>query len=355
MRYHSLTGLIFVSSILPLKSVYSMRDTDSDQHSSRGPGSGGEDERRSRDGGPLLGRRTLSLQPKIWLTTLSTVVAVATGMFTLRDQIFPPEQGTATASVGQYQQSVGEICSALNEDDRARARDARRLKTRLARARGTLAQRNALLDAWNKVVARSEHELGRFKGFEVPRELKSRQRVTVAAWQRTIMRQRGYTQRLDAATSRRDLVEANRTLPAMRTSLDRDRITRAAALTRLGGPHCRLNGPIATPTTTLPGTDRSLSPPASSPSGKRLASIRKRQRPSRHPTRAQRAAGSNVSPDVSPPRGDASPDVSPNVNPSPDVNPEPTPNVAPPPASPPPSSSSSSSSQDSPPEHHPGP
>ena len=40
----------------------------------------------------MVGRRA-----KIWLATISTVVGVATGMFTPRDQVFPSEAGSTGA------------------------------------------------------------------------------------------------------------------------------------------------------------------------------------------------------------------------------------------------------------------
>ncbi len=73
--------------------------------------------------------------PGVWLATLSTVVGIATGMFTLRDQIIPPESGSAQAALGDYQASIGEICLAMNDADSAGAQEARSLARRLPRAR----------------------------------------------------------------------------------------------------------------------------------------------------------------------------------------------------------------------------
>jgi hypothetical protein len=207
--------------------------------------------------------RGLSRRSGIWLTTLSTALAVATGMFTLRDQIFPPRESVgAPASVELYEHSVASICSALNHADRARARSARRLATRLPRARSTLAQRNALLDSTKQVLVSSEHQLASFTALDVPGVLMTRQRETAAAWDRIVARLRGYAQRLDAASGQRDLLAVVRTLPRTRTALARDRVTRARGLTNLGGGRCRLDQPISTPTITLPRTRLSVSPPS---------------------------------------------------------------------------------------------
>jgi hypothetical protein len=193
-----------------------------------------------------------SWRPNVWLATVSTAVAVATGMFTLRDRIFPPEAGNATASIGQYQQSVGDICRELNEADRAGARSARRFAAKLKRARTTLAERNAVLDSRRAVLTRSERGLAHFEGLNVPRALLALQRVTVAAWNRGVERLRDFTRRLDAAASRRSLLAAIQTQPAMRAALDRNRVARSAGLIQLGGGLCRLNAPIVIPTITLP-------------------------------------------------------------------------------------------------------
>jgi hypothetical protein len=47
------------------------------------------------------------------LTTAATLVAVATGMFTLKSQIFPPS-GAVRAAVGPYEVDVQQICRGLN-------------------------------------------------------------------------------------------------------------------------------------------------------------------------------------------------------------------------------------------------
>jgi hypothetical protein len=196
------------------------------------------------------------------LTTTSTVVAVATGMFTLRDEIFSQQGGNAQASVAMYEQSVGEICDVLNRADRARARNARRLAKRLRSARTTTAQRNALLDSTNEVIASSEHGRARLAGLDAPGQLLTRHRDAVAAWDRVLARERGYAQRLDAVTSRRGLLWTVATLPAMRTVLANDLDKREGGLKMLGGARCQLNTRVVTPTITLPGTRWSVTPPA---------------------------------------------------------------------------------------------
>jgi hypothetical protein len=191
-------------------------------------------------------------RPNVWLTTLGTIVAVATGMFTLRDQIFPSDSGRAVASPAGYQQSVGIVCDALNGADSARVADARNLNRQLRKARTTLAQRNAVLAGWNRVLARSQHELGVFEGFDVPNGVLTQERATAAAWSRIVTLLENFTQRLDSVGNEAGLVAAVKTLPAMRTALAADGIAQTAGLTDLGGPYCRLNTPSSIPPITLP-------------------------------------------------------------------------------------------------------
>src|ERR671930_42815 len=139
----------------------------------------------------------LQRNAKIWLATLSTVVGVATGMFTLRDQIFPSEGGSAAAiSVPAYQQQVGRICDELNENDRRRAHEDATTKKRLDRATTTIQQRNALLDAVRRTTSRSGHALASFTALQTPESLSAPRRNTAAAWRRNLARLRSYALRL---------------------------------------------------------------------------------------------------------------------------------------------------------------
>jgi hypothetical protein len=295
--------------------------------------------------------RTLSWRLKISLGTLSTVLAVATGMFTLRDQIFPREAGTAHADVNVYERSVGDICDALNAAERARAKNARRLAERLRGAHTTTAQRDALLDSTKAILARSEDGLARFEGLDIPSARASRHRTTDAAWSSSLTQLRGYAERLDTVTSRRDLLAAVGTLSRMRTSLARNAVVRAAGLIALGGPNCRLDPPIVTPTLTLPGSTRTVTPTSGAaappPSG----------RPGPAPTFSAASsdpAGAAPTPSVEPAVGTSSPTPSvdpPVIAPQPSVDPPRT-LVAPARSVDPPQSAAPA---DVPPEDAPGP
>jgi hypothetical protein len=201
----------------------------------------------------------LSRRSGIWLTTLSTVVAVATGMFTLRDQIFPQQSPDAQASVSFYEQSIDDVCSALNDAEKLRGKNERQLARRLRRTDlSTLGQRNALLDSVRQIVENSEHVFADFKGHDAPRMLRAPAHKTVVAWTRIIAVLHGYSERLGVARTRRDLNAAIRTLRGTRTRVAAYRLDRASGLTRLGGGRCKLDPPITSPTMVLPA----VTPPA---------------------------------------------------------------------------------------------
>jgi len=201
---------------------------------------------RAEERGGLLSR------PSVWLGTVSTVVAIATGMFTLRDQIFPSEAGMAAASTTAYQTSIGEICMALDQADSALVANAANLAKRLNSAKSPLAQRNAVLDSWNVVLNNSAYELGQFEGLDVPEPLDARERETAAAWNRIVVRLRRFTRQLDSISDDTGLVTVVQTLPGIGEANGADVITRTAGLTDLGGGRCVLSPPVNVPTITLP-------------------------------------------------------------------------------------------------------
>jgi len=189
----------------------------------------------------------------VWLATLSTVVGVATGMFTLRDQVFPRESGTAVAvSVPAYQQDVGRVCDELNDDDRDRARQDTTIRRRLRRAKTTMTQRNALLDGVRRTAARSGNTLASFTALEAPPTLAARHRTTRTTWERNLERLRAYALALDRAANRRQVLAALDRLSTQRPVIARDGVAVRAGLQRLGAENCDLDPPIVTATYTLP-------------------------------------------------------------------------------------------------------
>lgn len=190
---------------------------------------------------------------RVWLATLSAVVGVATGMFTLRDQVFPNESGSAGAvSAPLYQQQVGRICDRFIQDDRFRAGQDAPVKHRLTRATTTTAQRNALLDAVRRSSARSGNTLAAFTALPPPKALAAARRATSEAWTRNLARLRAYAERLDAVATRAQLVAAAEYLAALRTPLAEDGVKVRSGLERLGGADCDLPAPKVTQAFTLP-------------------------------------------------------------------------------------------------------
>ena len=211
----------------------------------------------------------LSRRSAIWLGTLSAALAIAAGMFTLRDQVFPGQSGNAQAtSVPEYQQAVGDICGDVNAAERARYLDSRGLREKLKRAHTTLAQRNAVLDSVRRSLASTANEFTRFQGLGIPATLTARHRATAAAWNRNVARIRGYAQRLDAAATRPELLAAIDVLARMRPALGADSVALGAGLIYLGGGRCRLDPPDVERTMTLPPAthDAAASRPGARPS-----------------------------------------------------------------------------------------
>ena len=189
----------------------------------------------------------------VWLATLSTVVGVATGMFTLRDQVFPGEAGTAQAVPDSvYRHKVGAICDELNAAERARARELRPLGRRLRRATTTGQQRNALLDAVRHQTARTSHALSALTALEPPKPRAAEHRSTKAAWGRNLDRIRTYAEQLDGASDRREMVAAINYLSRQRSAIARESVRFTAGLQRLGQENCRIAPPISTSALTLP-------------------------------------------------------------------------------------------------------
>jgi hypothetical protein len=191
-------------------------------------------------------RRAESGRPRfpsagVILATLSTVVALATGMFTLRDHIFPREAGTAEAiSVPVYQQQVGDICDEVNANDRRRARDDKAIKRRLERVDTTLEQRNAVLDGVRRSAARSGQTLASFGGIATPEALAVMHHATEVAWNRNLARLREYALALDNAGTRRRFLGAVEDVAQQRPAIGRDGDRVRTGLERLGADSCDL-------------------------------------------------------------------------------------------------------------------
>jgi hypothetical protein len=174
-------------------------------------------------------------------------------MFTLRDQVFPREAGTAAAvPVSVYEQRVGRVCDELNDNDRRRAREQKATRRQLRRAKTTIDQRNALLDGVRRTEARSAHALAAFIALDAPKNLAATRSDTAAAWNRNLARVRSYALRLDRAGTRARLLAALDQLSTLRPHLARDGDKIISGLQHLGAANCDLRPPIITPAFNLP-------------------------------------------------------------------------------------------------------
>jgi hypothetical protein len=270
--------------------------------------------RRTRKSTDKADRGVLRARAGIWLATVSTVVGVATGMFTLRDQVFPREAGTARAvSAPAYQQDIGRICDEVNDNDRRRARDDKRVRGELRRAKTTIAQRNALLDGVRRTATRSGHTLASFTALDPPPTFVAARRETEAAWNRNLARLRGYAERLDRAATRAHLDRAVEHLSKLRTPLARDGDRVRSGLQRLGAADCDLEPPIVPRTYTLPALERD-----------------KKDRPHTIDMPPSDDAPGESPPPAEPDAGE----IAPQVNPPPQPAPEPGAGLPPTPANP---------------------
>jgi hypothetical protein len=256
-----------------------------------------------RTGRPERRTASWSHRPAVWLATLSTVVGVATGMFTLRDQVFPGEGSTAGAvNAGAYRAHVGRICDEINESEKLRRQGDRKLARQLDSARGITAQRDLLLDAARRSASRSSHTLSQFAGMRAPSDSAAAHRTTVAVWRRNLQRVLAYVERLDRASNRKGLMTAVDRLSRDRTALALDGQRVNEGLQRLGADNCDLQKPVVPKTINLPGA----------PKPRRTKSAPTKGSPRATPTPPPTASGSATSPSLDPRVN--TPSTSPRVN-----------------------------------------
>jgi len=191
---------------------------------------------------PRAAKRHIRWRPSVWLTTLSTVVAVATGMFTLRGQIFPSSGGSADASVSGYQVAVGNVCSGLLEADNVAASNDNAAYTQNGET--ALAQRNTEINLFNSALRSSESLLAQFEGLTVPRRLSALERSAAGAWNHIVTGQRAFVERLDAVHNEQALGTANGYFPALNDALDSDDLARAINLAKLNAGRCVLSSTL---------------------------------------------------------------------------------------------------------------
>lgn len=185
---------------------------------------------------------------KVALATVGTLVAIATGVLTLRNQLFPPEDGGTPVAV--YQQQVGELCDDVN-DGYVEVRRGHREFVAEVRDNRTLA------DLRTAVIAELQGRLDfvadlkvKLEALDPPSSWAVSQRTAVAAWGRNAGRLRQQRGELRMVRDRADFDRAIESLDV--DAFDRDALTASSELRRLGGPACRLDErrtpePVPTP------------------------------------------------------------------------------------------------------------
>jgi hypothetical protein len=213
-------------------------------------------DRRRRNGGRRGSDRRADSAPRrrkpVALAALVAVVALATGMFTLRDAVFPSESDDARASLAGYQRSVAKVCAGLSDAQGDVGAISKRMVSRLRSAKTFAAQRAALLDAARSTTARSAEELAAFEALSSPPSSAARGRATLASWTANQTRLGTFEQRIEGARNVADLRASIRYLTSIKPKLASDGIDVRAGLLNLGGGTCVLAPQAALATPTLP-------------------------------------------------------------------------------------------------------
>jgi hypothetical protein len=225
----------------------------------------------------------------------------------------------AGATLVEYQQQVGEVCTELNRTNRETARRTRPYQRRLNRADDLTALRDVIVEETQQRIGTAGSMRAHLLGLEPPDdETTARQRATARAWQANVAAFQAYRDGLKDVGSYRELVRTVRSFDSRRTSVERTSADIRAGLQRLGGPACDLKTPPTAKPVSLPADpDAKPKEPAETPSPQ--------------PAPAPSAQGSPAPDTVPPSTGTTPPDSSP-----PPAATPPPPDSSPPPASAPP-------------------
>ena len=232
---------------------------------------------------------------------LGTVVGVAAGMLTLGDH--PPDNtgSAAVAPSGQaYRTQVVGVCERVNAAERLRLRDLKRLRHAVNAAYTTRAQRDAILVATRGVVSRGGRNLAQLQTLEPPQASRALHAATVQLWNRSLDRMRDFGVRLDSSSNRSELRSAIAPLTTARPAMERDSVTLAADLQRLGGSGCQIHSFSEQPVPLPPLRKHKNKPDASGPD----------VAPRSTATPPRPGSGPDVG-TATPPPADSGPDVSP--------------------------------------------
>jgi hypothetical protein len=98
-----------------------------------------------------------------WLGTLGTLVAIATGLFTLRGEIFAPTGRPAAQRLSAFAVAVAGVCRGLNNADAALRRSDRVLARKVKSAGSALERRDLLFDAVSASLSGSSAQFERLQ------------------------------------------------------------------------------------------------------------------------------------------------------------------------------------------------
>jgi DNA-binding SARP family transcriptional activator len=182
------------------------------------------------------------------LMALGTVAGVVAGMIAL-DDAKSPNTGSASAlgTPSAFQARVVEVCEGVNASFGASKHEASVLRRRLDRAKTTMGQRDAILEATTAAVDRGGHNLANLRSLEPPANRQALLAETARLWEGNVEHLREYALRLDRVVSRRALLKAIEPLTEARPAMERDFVGVKAGLQRLGGPDCEIDLYIAKP------------------------------------------------------------------------------------------------------------
>jgi serine/threonine-protein kinase len=232
----------------------------------------------------------------------------------------------ARATLVEYQQRVGDVCTDLNRTNRETARRTRPYQRRLNRAKDLTALRDAIVAETQQRITTASALRARLVGLEPPDGgVGARQRATARAWERNVADFQSYRDRLKDVRDYDDLIGTVRRFDKRRTAVERTSADVRAGLQRLGGPACRLATPPAPKPVSLPRD------PAAAARERKAEAAERQQQSEAQQTEPQQTtppdttppATSSPPPDTTPPPAAPSPPdaTPPSAAPSPDLNP----------------------------------
>ena len=179
---------------------------------------------------------------------LGTVAGVVAGMIGARRRQVPEHRQRGRA--GHAVRVPGAGRRGVRGSQRVLRRlkhEAAVLRRRLAMAKTTMRQRDAILEATTAAVDRGGHNLANLRSLEPPASRQALLAETARLWEGNLEHLRKYALRLDRVSNRRELLKAIDPLTDARPAMERDFVGVKAGLQRLGGEDCAIDLYIAKP------------------------------------------------------------------------------------------------------------